>query len=118
MLDLLTTQLEMKRRKKPIKISDRLDFLGIVIISMFGIFTKRNSLEESKIINILYQLDLIKLTDINNLKILDILFYDGLIDYYASNKNIKLTDKGKEFNKYLKTSQLFNDLQNQLRELL
>ena len=118
MFELFTEQLEIHKRKQPIKTSDRFDFLGVVIIAMFNVFTKHNSLKESKVVDVLFKLKLIKINDINNLKILDILYQDGLIDYYSSNRNIKLTNKGKEFNKYLKNITLFVELQDKLRELL
>lgn len=117
MFEFLTEELEIKKRKKPIKLSQRDDFIGIVIILMFGVFTKRNSLEEGLIINILNKLNLIKVSDINNLKVLNLLYCDGIIDYY-SNKNIKLTNAGKEFNKYIIKNKLFSELQDQLRGLL
>ena len=38
MFELFTEQLEIHKRKQPIKTSDRFDFLGVVIIAMFNVF--------------------------------------------------------------------------------
>ena len=116
MLDFLPNNMELKRRKLPIKLTERRDFVAVVILLMFHVFTTHNSLSEDKILDTLYKIEYINLSDIDFLNVIDILNKDKIIDFYK-NGNIKLTLKGKGILDLIKDNNLFKDLVFKLKEV-